>query len=125
MLTFVDKIQIRIWQKQGQFKLDEHKPDWRQSINVDELEMTDSTACILGQVYCSYTRGLMDLDADGESFGFDLDPDNLKNVPELPVLGHVDHEEYADAEAEHDQYIQEAWSFLSELWVNAATSPRI
>jgi hypothetical protein len=49
-------IQERI--NRGVALLDQVKPDWRDHVNADELDLYDTNACILGQLFDHYLQGL-------------------------------------------------------------------
>lgn len=44
--------------KRGIALLDKKKPGWRNKVNINELQMHDCSACILGQVFGNYGLGL-------------------------------------------------------------------
>jgi hypothetical protein len=50
-------------------------PKWRQKINLDELSLSSTADCVLGQLYGDYDDGRYQLDLDGdeaEEYGFVL-----------------------------------------------------
>lgn len=60
--------------------MDEEEPDWANKIVLSEFEISNCDKCILGQVFGSYTSGLVAvgeefLDGEIHDFGFDLDCD--------------------------------------------------
>lgn len=55
--------------------LDEYKPDWREHLWLDGLDMGSSSTGLLEQLYDSYTQGIHDLGLepdDGYGYGFDI-----------------------------------------------------
>ncbi len=51
--------------------LDERIPGWEKSIDLEDLELSSSSECILGQLFDhSYGDGLNRLDIRGEPYGF-------------------------------------------------------
>jgi hypothetical protein len=61
--------------ERGAALLDEHAPVWPTKINLDTLNLSDCTYCVLGQVYGDYEDGLRALDGEAETsperFGFE------------------------------------------------------
>ncbi len=68
-------IQERV--QQGIALLDEHKPDWREQIWIDGLDMDSSSDGLLEQVYkMSYIKAIRALGlhiSQGYEYGFDID----------------------------------------------------
>jgi hypothetical protein len=59
--------------KKGAALLDEHHPGWARAIHQINLDLGDSTYCVLGQLYGDYHRGLSELEIpDSDELGFNL-----------------------------------------------------
>lgn len=68
--------------------LDEHKPGWRDLVNVYTLDMESTESCILGQVFGEYIKGASALGIGSaecynatevqSSYGFDISPDEYQ-----------------------------------------------
>lgn len=64
--------------------LDQKVPDWRDQVDVAELDMVEYRQCVLGQVYGSYHDGLDELDLDDAgavAYGFQV-PSFLSSTDE-------------------------------------------
>lgn len=59
--------------KAGAAFLDVVKPGWTKKINLDELDLTGTYTCVLGEIYGDYGKGLTSL---GLIAGTEI-PDNL------------------------------------------------
>lgn len=55
---------------QGVQLLDQNVPNWRDKINVDNLDLGSCSICVLGQVFGDYNDGLNALGVDGYDYGF-------------------------------------------------------
>lgn len=53
---------LRMFVAAGVELLDNHRPDWRQEVNSDQLDVFDADTCILGQVFGDFGEGLTQLD---------------------------------------------------------------
>jgi len=81
--------------EQGVRFLDVRVPGWYEMIDVERLDIRNKYACVLGQVYGEYSKGLQEL------FGFDL----CYTVPLAKDYG-------------FDACDQAAFPILSEIWKN-------
>lgn len=52
--------------------LDKENPDWRRHINIDTLDVSDCTNCILGQLYGHYCTGedMLCINGHADRYGF-------------------------------------------------------
>jgi len=67
--------------------LDSNKPGWRDSIEIEMLDLSDISECVLGQVFGSYEEGVYSFGISSaqvddflevqSSYGFDLTHDEL------------------------------------------------
>lgn len=65
--------------KAGMALLDEKAPGWREKIDLEELDLGECHACILGQVFGHYNAGkraLAEADNEPVRYGFDCHPTN-------------------------------------------------
>lgn len=68
--------------------LDEHKPGWRDLVNVNTLDIESLENCILGQVFGGYIKGASALGISSaecynatevqSSYGFDISPEEYQ-----------------------------------------------
>lgn len=61
----------------GAALLDEQRPGWRGRVAPDWLDIRSGSACVLGQLFGDYVRGLERLGlevGDGPTFGFNTIP---------------------------------------------------
>lgn len=69
----------------GAALLDEKKPGWRDKINLEELDISDPSRCVVGQLYQGrggYLHGLSDLQTySSYETGF-----AIENAGEYPLL---------------------------------------
>lgn len=57
----------------GILLLDVVRPDWRKALNLDALVLSSCVACVLGQLFGDYDKGLRALDLtrlDAFNYGF-------------------------------------------------------
>jgi hypothetical protein len=100
--TVQDTPEVRV--ARGVALLDETVPDWRQRIDVETLDMTDGTQCVVGQVFAAaywYGLGRLGLDEgswDSHDYGF---------------ITEVAYEDYPD------RMDVDATAALRDLWIQA------
>ena len=65
---------LRIRVAKGIAKLDEFRPEWRELINWETLEIWEPRKCLLFQIFGGYFEGLnaMGIHEPGSFYGFDL-----------------------------------------------------
>lgn len=89
--------------KRGMHFLDDHRsPDWREEIEMDRLDISSGHACVLGQLYDSYSEGVVEL---GLADDDDVSPLNLGFL----------------AEYENSEVLTRAWQLA--LVLNGEMSP--
>jgi hypothetical protein len=62
--------------------LDEKRPGWRDEIDVEKLDFNSIRNCVLGQLYGSYTQGLVDIGYPNATEAWQID-----HAVELPHEG--------------------------------------
>lgn len=135
-MTFLTKEDMEIIQERqrlGQRLLEQQVPDWPNELDFDSLNMTSIDFCVLGQIFCQYSRGLFKLDIGddeegGTDFGFDLDPTKLPGWP--TVSNHLTPDQKVAVLTDQEAFEAQAWEYLTECWVEAGenafrTSPRV
>lgn len=74
-ITEQNQGEIKLRVRAGMALLDKERPDWRDAINLDELDLQHCEKCILGQVFSNFMAGCRILGITGKanSYGFDVD----------------------------------------------------
>jgi hypothetical protein len=73
--------------------LDREQPGWASHINLEELDLSSCTRCVLGQLFGDFTDATYEMDLDSpESYGFDLGDewnamDEAGNAVKYDLLG--------------------------------------
>ena len=66
-------VYVEDYVERGAKLLDEERPGWADMIYLEQLQMSDCSACILGQLYGDYSDAVNTiLNVPGDEFGFDL-----------------------------------------------------
>jgi hypothetical protein len=79
------KQEMRAAIKRGIRLLDENLLNWRKRIDVNELDLSECTSCVLGQIFYDYHTGLhhfnmRDIDTiEWHAFGLNLDAEEQPN----------------------------------------------
>lgn len=68
-----NEAQVKV--RRGALLLDRHLQNWRDVLDLEALDMNDAQSCVLGQLFGSYTRGLvlLGLAAGGGGVGESVD----------------------------------------------------
>lgn len=67
-----DHVSMKERVQKGASFLDEHEPDWAEKINPDNLDMSSTNLCVIGQTFGSWSPALKSLNIDEQEYGFDL-----------------------------------------------------
>lgn len=72
--------------KRGVKLLNRRNPGWHEAIDLRDLDMDSPWCCVLGQLYHSFTLGLMELKVWGKGTTYGFFPRKDKDVPILDAL---------------------------------------
>lgn len=77
-LTEREKAELEARVERGAALLDRELPDWRERVDVAELDMGSCTFCVLGHTFGSYVTGLIKaniVSEGGPHYGFEVADD--------------------------------------------------